>query len=95
MKVLLPLLFFGLLFVATSAFAAPNQAPVAVDEDLLTARKSPSERFQLADQVFYLHAPDGIGRSKLAASVEKLLGVTVTARNWRTVQKLAELVEIT
>jgi hypothetical protein len=37
--------------------------------------KAESERFQLAERVFYLHAPNGIGRSKLAASTEELLGV--------------------
>jgi uncharacterized protein (DUF1697 family) len=41
--------------------------------------------------VFYLHAPDGIGRSKLAGQVENALGVAVTARNWRTVEKLMSL----
>jgi len=38
-----------------------------------------------------LSAPDGIGRSKLAASVEKLLGVPATARNLRTASKLCEM----
>jgi uncharacterized protein (DUF1697 family) len=47
--------------------------------------KSDRERFVLKDGVFYLHAPEGIGRSKLAANAEKLLGVAITARNWRTV----------
>ena len=55
--------------------------------------KAPSEAFQLIGQVFYLHAPDGIGRSKLAASAEKKLGVATTARNWRTVQKLQTMVQ--
>ncbi|MBL8830647.1 MAG: DUF1697 domain-containing protein [Planctomycetaceae bacterium] len=50
-----------------------------------------SERYGLIDTVFYLHAPDGIGRSKLAAGVERKLGVAVTARNYATVQKLAEM----
>ena len=54
--------------------------------------KSSTERFRLIGQVFYLHAPDGFGRSKLAAKVEKLLGVPTIARNWRTVVKLAEMV---
>lgn len=52
-----------------------------------------SERFHLGDAVFYLHAPEGIGRSRLAASVEKLLGVPMTLRNWRTVCKIRELAE--
>ena len=55
--------------------------------------KSASEEFSLSARVFYLHAPDGIGRSKLAANVEKLLGVDATARNWRTVSMLLKLVE--
>lgn len=52
-----------------------------------------SERFQLIGQVFYLHAPDGIGRSKLAAKVEKLLGVSATGRNYRTVAKILAMAE--
>jgi uncharacterized protein (DUF1697 family) len=49
------------------------------------------ERFVLQRDAFYLHAPDGIGRSKLAARTEKLLGVSLTSRNWRTVCKIAEM----
>ena len=51
----------------------------------LETLKLGSERFRLVDRVFYLHAPEGVGRSKLAASSEKLLGVPMTDRNWRTV----------
>jgi uncharacterized protein (DUF1697 family) len=53
--------------------------------------KTESERFLLKGKVFYLHAPDGIGRSKLAASAEKLLGVSLTDRNWRTVSKIRDM----
>jgi len=56
------------------------------------ALKSPREDFRLIQQVFYLHAPDGIGRSKLAEKVEKNLGVPATARNWNTVSKLLAMV---
>ena len=66
--------------------------PVAVRMELLNGAKRPTERFHLADEVLYLHAPDGIARSKLAAGVEKLLGVSATGRNWRTVQKIWEMV---
>lgn len=55
--------------------------------------KKNSEQFKLIDKVFYLYAPEGIGRSKLAMNVEKLLGVAVTARNWRTVSKLMAMVQ--
>lgn len=62
-----------------------------VDWPALDALKSTTEQFRLIDRVFYLHAPDGIGRSKLAAKVEKHLGVPTTARNWRTVEKVLQL----
>jgi uncharacterized protein (DUF1697 family) len=40
----------------------------------------------------YIHYPDGIGRSRLTNLViEKTLGTRGTARNWKTVLKLAEL----
>lgn len=68
--------------------ASPPDAP---DLDGLNDARPPTERFHLADDVFYLHAPDGIGRSKLAAKAERLLGVDATARNWRTVRKLSEI----
>jgi uncharacterized protein (DUF1697 family) len=65
----------------------------AADPDLsaLDALKTSSESYELSNRVYYLLAPDGIGRSKLAAAVERKLGVAVTARNYRTVQKLAAL----
>lgn len=66
-------------------------APESPDLEKLETVKSESERFALVNQVFYLHAPDGIGRSKLAEKVERALGVPTTARNWRTVRKLSEM----
>lgn len=50
-----------------------------------------SERLALGDTALYLHAPDGIGRSKLAQQAETLLGVPATARNLATVQKITAL----
>jgi uncharacterized protein (DUF1697 family) len=55
--------------------------------------KNESEQYHLTDKVFYLYAPEGIGRSKLAASSEKLLGVPMTDRNWKTVTKIKTLIE--
>ena len=65
--------------------------PAAPDLAALEALRSASERFVLRGAVFYLHAPDGVGRSKLAAKAEKLLGVPMTSRNWQTVCKVLEL----
>lgn len=66
--------------------------PQTANVDKLEVIKSSSENFVLLKNLFYLHAPEGIGRSKLAAGVEKLLGVAATARNWRTVCKLMDIV---
>ena len=68
-----------------------EKAPVNPDFSPLEAAKSESERFELIDKVFYLYAPEGIGRSKLAEKVGRGWDVTVTARNWRTVSKLVEM----
>ena len=65
-------------------------AAVPPDPDLAGIKKirTASERCQLNGDVFYLHAPDGAGRSKLASHMERLLGVQTTGRNWNTVRKL-------
>lgn len=70
-----------------------KEKPVSPELDKLNSLKAESEKFKLTGRVFYLHAPDGIGRSKLAAKAERLLGVPATARNWRTVSKIAEMLE--
>lgn len=67
--------------------AQAKKPDLAVLEKLQAA----DESFQLVDDVFYLHAPSGIGRSKLAAKVDRYLGVPTTARNWRTVSTMLEL----
>lgn len=63
------------------------------DLEKLAELKINSEQYQLIKNVFYLYAPDGIGRSKLAAKVEQLLGVPVTSRNWNTVSKMLSMIE--
>ena len=59
--------------------------------DKLNNLKAVNERFRLVGSVFYLHAPEGVGRSKLAASSERVLGVPMTDRNWRTVCAIREM----
>jgi uncharacterized protein (DUF1697 family) len=66
--------------------------PPKPDLKALEKIRSESERFHLAGDVLYLHAPDGIGRSKLAASMERLLGIPMTSRNWNTVCKLMVMI---
>jgi len=55
--------------------------------------KIKSEQYKLIGNIYYLLAPEGIGRSKLASQVEKLLGVPVTGRNWRTVIKILDMLK--
>ncbi len=74
-------------------FSFLDSYPENPDLERLMALKSKSEEFKLHKKVFYLYAPDGIGRSKLAEKVERCLGVPVTVRNWNTVRKLMSMVE--
>ena len=67
--------------------------PAVPDTATLAALAGPSERFEIAARAFYLHAPDGIGRSKLAERAERLLGVPATARNLNTCRKLLEMLD--
>ena len=68
-----------------------DSVPKNPDLDLLESIKQNNERFKLIDKLFYLHSPDGIRRSKLAARIEKSLGVSMTARNWRSACKLLDM----
>ncbi len=67
--------------------------PVEVNLDRLAQLRSATEDYEMSDAVFYLYAPDGIGRSKLAAAVEECMGVSVTARNLNTVNKLVTMAQ--
>lgn len=89
--------------IASNPFAGTEAEPNALhffflsslpenpDLKALESIKKESEQFRLIDKVFYLYAPEGVGRSKLAMKVEKTLGVAATARNWQTVGKIMEM----
>lgn len=68
-----------------------DRAPATPDLATLEGLAGETERFALDRRWFFLDAPDGIGRSKLAARVEKALGVPATARNLNTVKKLVAM----
>ena len=70
-----------------------SEIPEEPDLESLEALKSETEEYRLINKVFYLYAPDGIGRSKLVAKVGKAMGVPGTARNWNTVRKIRSLVD--
>lgn len=70
-----------------------DSKPKSPDIDGISKLAIRSERFQLIDNVFYLHAPDGFGRSKLAAGAERKLGQPTTARNYTTIFNLSEMLD--
>lgn len=69
-----------------------SEEPKNPDLNKLEEIRKESERFRLIGKVFYLIAPEGVGRSKLAAGSERLLDVSMTDRNWRTVCKIRDMV---
>jgi uncharacterized protein (DUF1697 family) len=68
-----------------------TQAAAQPDIKALNELKAKNESFVITKKVFYLHAPEGIGKSKLAGRVEKCLQVDATARNWQTVSNVFEM----
>ena len=75
---------------------ALRDAPTEERWKALAAAIPGRERVQGSGRHAYLVYPDGIGRSRLtAARIESRLGTVGTARNWNTVNKLAELVAAT
>ena len=63
------------------------------DTKKLEELKSKSEKYSVKGRVIYLYAPDGIGKSKLVANLERCLGVPATGRNLNTINKLKEMVQ--
>lgn len=59
--------------------------------DRIAALATPQERFTLAEREVYVDFAGGLARSRLATGLAKAVGQTTTARNIRTVGKLAEL----
>jgi len=64
-----------------------------VNSEKLREYLAETEEYKLIDRVFYLLAPNGIGRSKLVANIELCLGVPVSGRNLNTIKKIEEMVK--
>jgi uncharacterized protein (DUF1697 family) len=61
----------------------------------LDPERSPGDEYQVIGREIYLRLPKGMARTKLTnAYFDTKLGVTSTARNWRTTTKLLELMEL-
>ena len=63
-----------------------------IDTVKLKMLASDTETYACIGNVFYLHAPNGIGRSKLVANIEACLGVSATGRNLNTINNLMKMV---
>ncbi|MEJ6398756.1 DUF1697 domain-containing protein [Yoonia sp. 208BN28-4] len=64
------------------------------DEQAYESLKTLSEEVQIKGTVVWLHAPDGIAGSKLAARFESVITDTIlTGRNLNTIRKIAEMLD--
>lgn len=67
----------------------PAASRAAGLEQLAVSNPKRRDRCQLAGDALYLHLPEGAAETKFTAqTLDRVLGVTVTARNWNTVLKL-------
>lgn len=66
--------------------------PAAARVKTLDAKEYEPELFQLHGRELYVWWPDGVHRARLTlTTLERKLGVSGTARNWNTVEKLATM----
>ena len=62
-------------------------------QDKVNKYISESERYSVTQNVFYLYAPEGIGRSKLVSNIESCLGQSATGRNLNTINKISSMLK--
>ena len=63
-----------------------------LDVEAARAAATAGERWQLGADIFYLHTPNGFGRSKLAERLPRVLRAeTITARNLATCRALQKM----
>ncbi len=61
-------------------------------KDQLRSQQTKDERFEVRNREIYCHLRLGVADSLLGKGyIDKKLKVLITARNWRTVQKLIDL----
>lgn len=68
------------------------EAPTAARIAELDPDRSPQDAFEVRGREVFLHFPNGTARSKLTVDYfDRVLGTTITIRNWRTVGKLHDM----
>jgi uncharacterized protein (DUF1697 family) len=79
---------------ATLHVAFLAERPSAAAVATIDPNRSPPDSFVVDGREVYLSYPNGSGRTRLTLDyLERQLGTRGTARNWRTVQRLAALLE--
>lgn len=69
------------------------EPPPEAEANLANLKRFPEE-LRLNGRELYIYFPNGAGKSKLPwSSVDKLVKVTGTARNWNSVQAMLEIAE--
>lgn len=63
----------------------------AYDPTALSELATQGEEFETRGRVFYLHTPNGIGRSQLAAKLGRFIKTPMSARNFRSCRKILDL----
>ena len=72
----------------------PSSAPAKEANAAFDRFKDYPEEIHLKGSELYIYFPNGAGRSKLPwSSIEKLMKVTGTARNWNSVTKMLGMAE--
>jgi uncharacterized protein (DUF1697 family) len=76
-------------------FLGVPKGTVAADAaDRIAAKAAAGERVMEAGGALWFHYPEGAGTSKITpALIDRAAGCPVTARNWRTVTKLGEMLD--
>lgn len=69
-----------------------EREPTSDEIGRLAEKCTGPERFEVKGDILYLHAPDGLGKSKFAEILPRTLKVPGTMRNWRSVLALAEMI---
>ena len=68
-------------------FLSDNPKKDAIRE--LEAKSTKPDKFRYIEKRIYLYCPKGYGRTKLSNNaIEKMLSVTATTRNWKTVNEI-------
>ena len=71
-----------------------DEEPAAALLKALHPERSPGDTFVVKNREVYLHLPQGMARTKLSnIYFDTQLKTVSTARNWRTVQKLVEMMQ--